>query len=116
MVFKKGIATFTLGDGDFCTAKGIPIGTKFKVEELNASESGFTVVSKVYEVEEPTVGGAEYKGQIIQYKGDDVATIVSFTNTRGNETSYTPHVTKVLRQIGGDGTAPVHWRKDLPSS
>ncbi|MDO4294333.1 MAG: Cna B-type domain-containing protein [Eubacteriales bacterium] len=45
MTFKKGIAEFTLKHGQSITAKGLPAGTTYTVEEKEANQNGYTTTA-----------------------------------------------------------------------
>lgn len=89
MTFVNGLASFTLKNGQQLSARNMPPGTKFRVQEKNAD--GYTVSTTVGETtEERTI----YTGVTsVDY------TLVTFTNTKKeNPSGYT------LPNTGGPGT------------
>ena len=89
MIFVNGVATFTLRHKEQLSARNMPPGTKFRVEEKDAD--GYTVSA--------TVGETSYEGSSYLGETSPEYTLVTFTNTKeDNPSGY------VLPSTGGPGT------------
>ena len=86
MVFTNGIATFELGNGESRTAKDIPIGTRFRVEEVRHDEGGFATVAQVVVMDAGQADSCQVNpdksitGQIIKVENAPVAIVAAYTN------------------------------------
>lgn len=91
MTFDKGVASFTLKNGQQLSAKDMPPGTKFRVQEKDVDTDTYTVTTTVGETTEERTF---YIGETsVEY------TLVTFTNTKKeNPSGYS------LPNTGGPGT------------
>jgi len=122
MSFVNGVAEFQLGNGEFKTAKEIPTGTKFTVEEISANSDGFVtsvnvtaLVPAEQEDKTPSVDTASsvVSGEIIEdSEGNKIAIITAYKNTHYEGTMYTPKVTKRLVTGSGAEADDALWPAD----
>jgi LPXTG-motif cell wall-anchored protein len=91
MTFINGVAAFTLKNGQQLSAKDMPPGTKFRVQEIDVDTDTYTVTTTVGETTEERTF---YIGETsVEY------TLVTFTNTKKeNPSGYS------LPNTGGPGT------------
>lgn len=91
MRFVNGVAEFTLKNGQQISAKDMPHGTKFRVQEIDVDTDTYTVTATVGETTEERTF---YTGVTsVEY------TLVTFTNTKKENPSG-----DVLPNTGGPGT------------
>ena len=112
ITFEEGVATFSLKDGEYIQADGLPSGIKYTIVET--SEDGFTTVSTGRTAEGTLPSGSTTFTGTTLVEGTEV----TFTNTRPSpsDCSITFQAAKILtgrEMTGGEFTFGVYENGEL---